>query len=368
MGKLTILHTEASNGWAGQEIRILGEMLGMKGRGYEVLLATSPDTAIYERARRAGIETFAVPMDRRGFVGGVAAMYRIIRERRVSLVGTHSSRDSWMGALAGKLAGAKVVRYRHISSALNKSPFTRLVYGPLTDGVITTGEFIRAQLVRELGLRPDKIHSVPTGIDTARFTGQGGEALRRELGIADGAPVIGMAAALRSWKGHRYVLEAMPEILREFPDAKLVLAGEGPVRPYIDQWKEELGIAGSVIMLGHRDDIEAVIAAFDVSVMASYASEGIPQFALQSMASGRPVVGTDVGGIPEVVQDGVTGMVVPPKDPAALASAVKRLLADRALMARMGEAGRALVLERHTTDRMLDDIEAVYGKVLYTAS
>ncbi|MBI5190027.1 MAG: glycosyltransferase family 4 protein [Nitrospirae bacterium] len=366
MSKPAILHTEASNGWAGQEIRILGEMLGMKGRGYEVLLATSPDNAIYDRAKRAGIETFSVRMDRKGFLPGVAALYRIIKDRGVGIVGTHSSRDSWIGGIAGRLAGAKVIRYRHISSALNTSPFTKLVYGPLTDGVITTGEFIMAQLIRELGLNPGKIYSVPTGINTEKFTGTGGDALRGQLGISADAPVIGMAAALRSWKGHRYMMEAMPSILAEYPDARLVLAGEGPVRPYIDQWKEEFGIAGAVTMLGHRDDVETVIAGFDISVMASYASEGIPQFALQSMASGKPVVGTDVGGIPEVVKDGITGLVVPPKDPAALAAAIKGLLSDRALMARMGEAGRSLVLERHTADRMLDDIEAVYGKILNT--
>src|SRR5512143_3521915 len=178
MSRPRVLHTEESDGWGGQEIRILAEMTGMKARGYDVLLATPGHTTIFARASEAGIETFEVPMDRRSFVRGTLALAGIIRRRGVDIINTHSSRDSWMGGVAGRLAGAKVLRTRHISSEIRKNPMSRLVYGPLCDGIMTTGEFIRGQLIRELGLDPAKVHSVPTGIDVEKFVRASGDAVR----------------------------------------------------------------------------------------------------------------------------------------------------------------------------------------------
>jgi glycosyltransferase involved in cell wall biosynthesis len=364
MKKPVILHTEVSNGWGGQEIRILNEMLGIKERGYEVLLATPGDTAIFGRARMAGIETFDVKMDKYGFWEGVTKLRSVIKANSVSIVNTHSSRDSWMGSIAGRLTGVKVIRTRHISSELNKNVMTRLVYGPLCDAVITTGEFIKGQVVEGLGIRPGKVYSIPTGIDIGKFMNARGDLVRASLDIEDSDVVVGMASVLRSWKGHEYIVRAIREVVDEFPNVKLVLAGDGPWMPTLEIWVREFRLEGKMLLLGHRDDIAEVIQSFDISVLPSYASEGIPQFILQSMAAGKPVIGTTVGGIPEVVHDGITGFLVPPKDPAAIASAIRSLIADPEKMKAMGEAGRRLVIERHTAGAMLDALESLYAKVL----
>ncbi|MGA2192411.1 MAG: glycosyltransferase family 4 protein [Nitrospirota bacterium] len=364
MKKVSVLHTEASTGWGGQEIRVLDEMLGMRARGYELAIAAAPGSAIIARAARAGIDAYAVDMGRRGMVRGVRDIMRIIKTRKIAIINTHSSKDSWMGSVAGRLSGIKVLRTRHISSDFNVNPFTRLIYGRLCDGIITTGGFIKDQVVRELGINPRKVHPIPTGIDGSRFSNTGGPEIRGELGIPEGSKVIGIAAALRSWKGHEYILRAMPEVLREFPDTRLIVAGEGDMRIFIEGLTGELGISGAVIMTGHRDDINRVIAAFDISVMASYASEGVPQFALQSMAMGKPLIGTAVGGIPEVIKDGVNGIIVPPRDYSAIAAAVIGLLRDEALARRMGEEGAKMFLAAHTSEKMLDKLEALYGELL----
>jgi glycosyltransferase involved in cell wall biosynthesis len=269
-----------------------------------------------------------------------------------------------MGSMAGRMTGAKVIRTRHISSALNKSPLTRLVYGPLCDGIITTGEFIKEQLVRELNINPLKVRSIPTGIDVQRFASADGSKVRAELGLGAGDIVLGTAAALRSWKGHEYLLRAVQLILRDFPEVKLVLAGEGPYRSKVEAWIKELGISGSVFLLGHREDVPEVIKAFDISLLVSYASEGIPQFVLQSMASGKPVVGSTIGGIPEVVVEGVNGALVPPRDPPAIADALRAMLLEPETRRHMGEAGHRMALESHTADRMLDSLEELYCKIL----
>ncbi len=359
-----ILHTEASVGWGGQEIRILGEMLGMKGRGHAVALAAPEHSKIYKRASESGIKVFAINFDKKSIPITMPALLKVIKSERTQLLNTHSSRDSWSGGIAGKLAGVKVIRTRHISSKLNSNFGTKFVYGPLTAGIITTGNFIKEQLVRELGLPPDKIYSIPTGIDVGKFMQADGENVRREFGIAGGEPVIGIAAALRSWKGHEYILRAMPEVLRDFPGARLLIAGEGGRRKMITEIAAELGLRDSVILAGHREDIPDIIAAFDVSVMASYASEGIPQFALQSMAAGKPLVGTTAGGIPEVVEDGANGYIVPVKDSGALAKAILKLLSEPEKAREMGLLGRQMALEGHTMEKMLDDTEALYRKVL----
>lgn len=364
MKKLTILHTEASMGWGGQEIRILNEMLGMQRRGHEMLLAAPSGARIHERALNAGIQTFAVRMDRCNFAPGAFELGRILREHRVSILNTHSSRDSWMGSLAGRFAGVKVLRTRHISSALNKSPLTRLVYGPLCDGIITTGRFIGTQIANELGITPHKIHSIPTGIHVEKFVGADGGKVRAELGLSAGSLVVGVAAVLRSWKGHLVLLEALPLILSACPGVKLLIAGDGPMRPEIERKIAGLGLFGSVVLMGHREDIPEVIHAFDVAIMASYASEGIPQFVLQAMAAGKPIVGTRVGGIPEVVHHGVNGVLIEPRQPGRIAEAIQPLLADAERRRKMGEAGRRMARENHTEDRMLDRLEELYTRIL----
>jgi glycosyltransferase involved in cell wall biosynthesis len=359
-----ILHSEASVGWGGQEIRILSEMLGMKGRGHEVSLAAPVHSKIYNRASAAGIKVFGINFDKQGLLITAPVLMRVIKSEQVQLLNTHSSRDSWSGGVAGRLTGIKIIRTRHISSKLKPGPFTKLVYGPLNDGVVTTGNFIKEQLVREIGLSPLKIFSIPTGIDVSVFSDADGEKVRREFGIGEGEPVIGIAAALRSWKGHTYILRAMPEVLRRFPKARLLIAGEGDMAPGLEAFSKKLKIRESVIFAGHREDVPQLIAAFDISVMASFASEGIPQFALQSMAAGKPLVGTAVGGIPEVVREGVNGYIVPPKDSGALADAILKLLSDPDKARGMGLLGRKMALEGHTKERMLDDMEALYRKAL----
>jgi glycosyltransferase involved in cell wall biosynthesis len=364
MPQATILHTESSNGWGGQEIRILREMTGIRERGYRVLLACPPEAALAARAHAAGFEVLAMTMDKRHMWLGVQALRKRIREHRVDLINTHSSTDSWIGSIAGRLEHKAVLRTRHISSRLNGNVFTRLLYGRLCHEVITTGEFIRSQLIRDLRLNPDRVRSIPTGIAVSDYVHAEGGRVRRTLGIAEEAPVLGIAAVLRSWKGHLVLLDAMSSIRQAFPHVQLLIAGEGPMRRAIEERIAELQLGGNVIMTGHREDIADVVDAFDIAVMASYASEGIPQFALQAMASGKPVVATRVGGIPEVVRERETGLLVDPRDPEGLARAVIELLNDAEGRDRMGERGRRCVASHHSIERMLDQMEECYRRHL----
>lgn len=361
---LTVLHTEASDGWGGQEIRIYREMLGMRERGCRVLLASPPHAAIYRRAAAAGIEVLLVSMDRARFVSSLFTLRRYIREYAVDVVNTHSSADSWIASLAARLEGVALLRTRHISSRVHGGLLNRWLYGRLCHGVMTTGEFIRAQLIRELRLDPAKVHSVPTGISLEEFADADGTSVRETLGIPRQVPVLGIAAVLRSWKGHKVLLNAMPAVLAAHPEARLCIVGEGPMRGVLEALIGELKLWERVLMTGHREDIARVIAAFDIAVMSSTASEGIPQFALQAMALGKPVIATRVGGIPEVVLHGETGLLVDPGNPDLLAEAVITLLGDEALRRRLGHKARSHVASHHSFERMLDQVEACYRRLL----
>jgi glycosyltransferase involved in cell wall biosynthesis len=362
---LTVLHSEASLGWGGQEIRILAELAGLARRGHRTGLLACPTAELLARARAAGVPVWEVPFRHALHVRSAARVARALAAERADVLVTHSSKDSWVGGVAARLAGVPAVRMRHLAVPVRRNPVSRLVYTRLCRRIVTTGEGGRELLIRELGVRPERIVAVPTGVDMARFDPRrvdGGPA-RRALGIGAGAQVVGMVAVLRSKKGHRYFVEAAREVARAMPAARFLIVGDGPMRATVEGWIAEAGLAGAVFLLGHREDIPEVMAALDVMVLPSRRDEGVPQVLIQALAMERPVVTTDVAGVTEIVEDGVTGLVVPPEDAPALAKAVIALLEDRQRAAALGQAGRKRVEAGFTLEQMLDRMEAIYRGV-----
>jgi len=362
---LTVLHSEASLGWGGQEIRIMAELTGLAGRGHRTGLLASPLSEILTRARAAGVPAWEVPFRHALDVRSMARVARTLRAERADVLVTHSSKDSWVAGLAAPLAGVPVVRMRHLAVPVRRNPISRLVYTRLCRRVVTTGEGGRDLLIREARVRPDRVVAVPTGVDLARFDPRkvDGGPVRRALGIPRDAPVVGMVAVLRSKKGHRYFVEAAREVARALPAARFLIVGDGPVRPTVEAWIAEAGLTGAVFLLGHREDIPEVMAALDVVVLPSRRAEGVPQVLGQALAMERPVVTTDVVGVTELVEDGITGLVVPPEDGLALAKAVTDLLRDRECARGLGRAGRRRVAAGYSLEAMLDRMEAIYGDV-----
>jgi glycosyltransferase involved in cell wall biosynthesis len=176
--------------------------------------------------------------------------------------------------------------------------------------------------------------------------------------------LVGIIAVLRSWKGHEDFVDAARLVLKEIPDARFVIVGDGPryqnIRDYIDR----LGLAGAVTMTGHRPDVAAVLAALDVFVLSSYGHEGVPQAVLQAMAMEVPVVATDVGSVSEVVRDGETGLLAPPRAPEALAAHIVSVVRRNELRRTLASSGRRLVEEQYRLETMLDRLDALYDDLL----
>jgi glycosyltransferase involved in cell wall biosynthesis len=255
------------------------------------------------------------------------------------------------------------VRTRHLSTTIANSWFSRVLYTRLADHVVTTGQATREQMIQANGFPGDRITSVVTGVDVdALQPSRGPAAVRAPLGIPETAPVVGTLSTLRSWKGHLDLLEALVR-LRAARDVLGIFVGSGPYEQVIRARIRDLGLGTAVVMTGHREDVADLLSAMDVFAFPSTANEGVPQAVLQAMAMRRPIVATRIGGIPEIVRDGETGVLVPPKDPGALAKGIAQVLDDPVGAARRVQAATDLVRTHYTCEVMLDKMEGVYHKV-----
>ncbi len=361
--RLRILHTESSLGWGGQEIRILTEARGVADAGHEVVLAVPRDSRIFAEAAHHGVHAVEAPIARKGLTA-VMALRRLVLEGRFDVVNTHSSTDSWAAALAcATLASAPpLVRTRHISAPVPGNAATRWLYGQATRRIVTTGERLREQVIAETGVDPARVVSIPTGIDLARFHPGDAGAARARLGLPAGAAIVGIVATLRSWKGHRYVLQAIAAMQRR--DVLLAVVGDGPQRAALEALAGELGLGDAVRFAGNQADVAPWMRAFDVFCLPSYANEGVPQALMQAMACGLPVLSCPVGSIDEIVADGVTGALVPPQDAERLRQALEALLDDPAWRRALGSAAHATAVERFGSDLMVRRMVALFREAL----
>ncbi|TAK71928.1 MAG: glycosyltransferase family 1 protein [Betaproteobacteria bacterium] len=357
-----IVHSESSCGWGGQEIRMLEEAAGMLARGHRVTLLCPPEARIYEEAARSGVPAVALPIARKG-LAGLRALRAWLANVRCDVLNSHSSTDSWLAALAllGMNPRPALVRTRHISAAIPDNIATRWLYQSATRRIVTTGERLREQLIRDNRFRAETIVSVPTGIDLARFAPADRAQAKLRLGLDPAQACVGIVATLRSWKGHRYLVEAFASLKQK--DARLLLVGNGPGWDNLKQQVAQLGLVARVLMPGNQADVVPWLQALDVFALPSYANEGVPQALMQAMAVGVPVVSTSVGSIDELVRHEETGLMVPPRDADALRAAIERLLGEPALGERLAQAARAWVSSRYSRERMLDRMEAVFRSV-----
>ena len=357
-----VLHSEWSQGWGGQEIRILEECLGMVRRGHQVALVGPPGGRLAARAREAGLAFHDLPMHGPWDLPAVLRLARLLRRLDVQILHTHSSVDSWVGGFAARMSGRALVRTRHLSLRIARNPLNFVYRMP--QAMITTGQGISRHLVQDHGLAAGRVHTIPTGVDTQRFApGPPDPELAAELAISPDAPVVAMVAVLRSWKRHDIFCQMARQILERRPDARFLIVGDGPGRERIAGYIKDLELGPAVIMTGHREDVSRILRLCTVCVLTSDAAEGVPQAVLQELACARAVAASDAGDISQVIHPDQTGLLVPPGQVEPLVQAVERLLDQPELRRRLGEEGRRLVEARHSTQAMLEATEQVYAQV-----
>lgn len=368
---MNILHTECGLNWGGQEYRTLLEVEWLNRHGHRARVACDPRSELFRRGMARGAAMLPVSMRNNADLAGLAAMWRHCRKEKVGVIHTHGPKDSWM-CWPLHLAGWPVVRSRHITVPIKPGFAHGFIYRHGCRRVIATAAIIRDTLVRVNGLDPARVDLVGEGVDLEEYSPSvEGSSFRAEFGIPAEAPLVGIVAMMRGDKGHRYFLDAAFEVLKSHPHARFVLVGEGIGGRRVERECrgriEAAGEQGRILMTGYRDDIPRVMAALDVVVVASVEVEAQSRIVPQAFATGRAVVATRVGGIPELVEDGANGLLVPPSDGAAIAAALRRLFDDPALRGKLASAGHATAKARLSMERMMEETLVAYRRAMGAA-
>ena len=337
---------------------------GLHGRGHHVVVATRSNPVWTEKCAAAGIPYAALSMRHAVDLRGILGLARLIRVHDIQVVHCHKGKARTLALLAGLLVRIPVlVLNRGVSFPLDR--WNRLGYVmPRVTAVVAVCESIKRGLVRH-GVPADKIEVIYSGTDLARFhPGVDGSALRRELGLRPDQPLV-TQIGIRSWRGNDDVLDAMVRVHRAVPEARLLFVGALPARiASIGDKARDRGLAGVVIVLGHREDVPEVLAGSDLVVDASYAGLGLTGSIREALAVETPVVATDLEGMPELIADGETGFLVPPRNPDALAQAILRMLENPGRAKAMARAGRKRVEASFSLAVKLDRTEALYRRLL----
>lgn len=356
--KLRILHTEASSGWGGQEIRILTESQVFIKNGHEVMVAADIDSQLAKKASSFHVPLHAIALKKKN-IKSLLALRSLINELQPDVISCHSSTDHWLSAIA-RLSVKQppaIVRTRHISAPVTRNFPTKWLYNQGTDALMTTGIGIREALIKDDFVKADTISSVPTGIDTERHQVGNLQERRQELMLPSNHYIFGIVAALRSWKGHVYLIEAFGKLNNS--ETSLLIVGDGGQMSAYRALAESVPNTKNIHFVGNQSDVIPYLQAMDCFVLPSYANEGVPQALLQAMAVGLPIISCPVGGIPECLEGFSNSTLVEPKNSEALKNAMENQW--------LQEKTHRLPRQRHTPfdlNRLYDSSLKVYEKAL----
>ncbi|MEZ6189075.1 MAG: glycosyltransferase [Planctomycetota bacterium] len=370
MKVLRILHLNTEPTWRGGEQQLLYLLDGLAERGVSCELVSQPGSPMTERARERGHLVHELRMHGEADALAILRLRALIRRGYFSFVHAHTSHAHTLGAVAvaslGKRRPRMLVARRVDFSIFRRSFFglNHLKYLHGVDRYVTVSEAIKRVLIQD-GIPPTRIECVHSGIDVGRIVRapERTAELRAELEVPAGDKLVANVAHMADHKGQRYLLEAAPHILAEHPRTTFAIVGDGELREDLEAQARSLGIADRVRFPGFRTDVPSLLKALDVFVMPSH-MEGLGTSVLDAMAARTPVVGTQAGGMPEMVHDGETGLLCPIRDGAAIARAVNRYLADPELGRRLAANAFDLVQRGFSTDAMVEGTLRVYRRML----
>ncbi|GAB4234354.1 MAG: glycosyltransferase family 4 protein [Chlamydiales bacterium] len=358
-----VLHTEASVGWGGQEIRILQECIAMRDKGHQVLLVVEREAKLGQHARKHGFLVHEVSFSYSSSPKTIFKLVRLIIQEKIEIMNTHSSLDAWIAGIAARLTRCKIVRTRHISAKIKPGLNSRALYHFLADFTVTTCEEVAEVIRRQASLTTKRCRSIPTGIqpNQIKFTQDEVSNFKAKHNLKDEDFIIGTACILRSWKGIEDLIHAATLTKKE--NIKWVIVGNGPGFEYYQKQAMDKNLNDRVIFTDFLENPYFAIASFDVFAMLSTANEGVSQATLQGAFLEKPLITTPTGGLREICVDGLTGYSVPINSPGAVAEKVQFFSENRHKAHEMGKAARELVLSEFTFERTLHEVEKVYNSL-----
>lgn len=358
---MNVLHIDEQTGWRGGEQQASYLIRGLAERGHAITIAGRPRSPFLTEEHGAGIlDRIAAPFFTELDLWTAWKLAQTVRRNAIDILHAHTSHAHTAACLARRLAGrGKVVVSRRVDFVPTRHIFNRWKYAQ-PDHIVAVSHAIAA-VMRRFGVPETKLSVVHSCLDPARFDVP--PLSRKELGVPDDAPLLGNVAALVGHKDHATLLDAMPTVLGELPDVRLIIVGEGELRPHAENRIRELGLGDVVTLLGYRKDVPRILRTLDAFVLSSK-MEGLGSVVLEAMICGVPVVATCAGGVPETVRHEETGLLVPPQNPQALGAAIVRVLQDKVLAKSLAENGKALVLAQFTVDKMIEGNLRVYERLL----
>lgn len=359
---MKILFANTIQMFGGGEVWMLRALEALHRRGHTVALLCRPGILVGERAEALGLTVHYLAV--RGDLGPVTILRaaRLLRRGGYEIVLTNMDKELRFMGLAAKLAGGcRVIARRGIDYPLKNRLRYRFSYNVLAAAVIANSEATKRALLRNAPwLDPQRVHVIYNGIDPLPFQAPGDGNFRRRIGVESGVPLIGFIGQLDERKGLQTLLPAFLQVHSCLPACRLVLVGEGPLRGWIEAWRQQHGLTDAVLLTGFNDRIEEVMRDIDLLVLPSL-WEGFGIVLIEAMAAGKPCVTTRISSMPEIVLDGETGRVVPVGKSEALAAALIEIAGDAARAAAWGEAGRRRVETHFTLDQMIDRLETLFS-------
>jgi glycosyltransferase involved in cell wall biosynthesis len=367
---MTIAHLVIGGDVAGGQLIALAFARAARDRGDRVLFLSPARGPFTERVEREGMGVLLVDVSRTFRVTGAWRLARLLRRERVDVLHTHTAlAANVLSRLAGRLAGVAVVSHIHIENHFRPNPLARAVHTRLDNAtarlaarVLAVSRSTRDTLI-EQGYPSRLVEVVHNGIDVNAQSSLHGNGLRSDLGVPEGTILVGEIARLCDVKGQRELIDATARV----PEVHVVLIGDdleqgGAYRTLLEDRARERGVADRVHLLGYRDDAGELLDQLDVLILPSWI-EGLPGVVLEAMAHGKPVIATPVGGTAELVVDGESGLLVPPRDPDALADAIRSLVSDPERARKLGAAGRRRAEREFSEQAMTSRVLEVYDAV-----
>lgn len=359
---MNVLHLDEQRTWRGGEQQASWLVQGLARAGHRVWIVGRPGSAWLENTHGGvALTRVALPLANEFDLYSAWQLARLVRREQIDLLHAHTSHAHSLACLARKLAGrGKVVVHRRVSFSPKQDWLNRAKYAA-PDRIVAVSRHV-GEVLLQAGIPNDRVRVVHSAVDLARLDVP--PAPRAALGVPEGVPLLVSAGALVGHKDHACLLDAFAKILPQYPDARLLIAGEGVLRGALEAQIGLLNLGNAVRLLGHRDDVPALIRAADLYVSSSW-SEGLGTSVLEALACTVPVVATEAGGVSEMVLDGDTGWLVPNRNPAALASALHDALRDPTRAHTRATRGRAHVETHFTAPGMVNGNLKVYEELLH---
>lgn len=364
---MSLFQIDAGKEWRGGQRQSLFLAKELKRRGLPFFFIVQPESPLHQKACEAELPVLPFKMRNEFDLPAILRLAWAMKRKKCLLVHFHDAHSAAVGSVAASLAKVPFrIITRRVDFPLKKNYFSRRKYMKNIDVIIAISEGVKKVLV-EGGVDPENVEVISSGIDFSSFEEDSSaltskDYLHREFSFAVDDYLVGIVAHLADHKGHQYLIQATKILKQQAPKIKTIIVGEGPLSMELDRQAKELDVEDIIFFLGFRKDIPKILSSLDLFVLSSHL-EGMGSSILDAMASRLPVVATKVGGIPEVVINGETGLLVPPRNPSALARAILMLYSDKTLASRLGQKGYELVHRKFSAEAMADKVVRLYEKI-----